>query len=228
MDWRAISEHFLNSLDKSLTRSEQRPENAGQGGPLSFHWDEKFCKGKSRYRLLLKMNREEGNRDHLQSLQILWFATLPSRQPSFFLLFSSFPLQIWLQTLSPGHSPRQWGLGVLMAFPSSYTWTMIFRPIQGLVSNGGELADRLQPQLHQLAITLSGQERLFSSRADPLWCHPIFKEPCNKSTRWHCAIYCHTAPLCLNAGVYDSTLHQLIDINGVIRRQLWKLGSVHT
>ncbi|OPJ72845.1 solute carrier family 22 member 2 [Patagioenas fasciata monilis] len=41
--------------------------------------------------------------------------------------------------------------GVLMAFGPSYTWTVIFRLIQGLVSKGG-LADRLHPQLRQLAI----------------------------------------------------------------------------
>lgn len=64
-----------------------------------------------------------------------------------------------------------------MAFAPSYTWTVIFRLIQGLVSKGGWLTGYVLSygslQLHFL-----GRNPLFSSRPDPRWCHPIFKEPC--------------------------------------------------
>lgn len=67
--------------------------------------------------------------------------------------------------------------GVLMAFAPSYTWTVIFRLIQGLVSKGGWLTGYVLSygslQLHSL-----GRNPLFISRADPHWCHAIFKELC--------------------------------------------------
>lgn len=158
MGWRATPEH-LNSLAKSLTRSEQPSENTGQGSPLSFHQDEKCCKGKSRCRLLPKINREEGDRDHLQPLQTLWLVTLPCRQLNLFFLFSSFPLQVWPQALPPGHSLPQFSLGASHGLCTKLHLDGHLPPDTGTSQQGG-LADRLCPQLRQLAITLSGQEPL--------------------------------------------------------------------
>ena len=66
-----------------------------------------------------------------------------------------------------------------MAFAPSYTWTVIFRLIQGLVSKGcwltGYVLSYGSFQLHFL-----GRNPLLSGRADPRLCHPTFKELCVK------------------------------------------------
>lgn len=157
MGWEAVSEHFLNSLAKSLTRSEQRPENAGQGSPLSFHWDEKFCKGKSRYRLLLKINKrgEEGP-SLVSSNPLVCHPTLPAAELLSSLFF--FPSAgLAANSVSWSQSPSMGSWGSHGLSPELHVDNDLLSDT-GAGQQGGELADRLRPQLHQPAITLSGQE----------------------------------------------------------------------
>lgn len=122
------------------------------------------------------MSREEGDRDHLHPLPTLWFATLTtllSAEPPFLLSLCRFGRKLCLLVTVLINAVS----GVLMAFGPSYTWTVIFRLIQGLVSKGGWLTGYVlsygTSQVHFL-----GRNPTFNSRADPCWCHPIFKEPC--------------------------------------------------
>lgn len=112
------------------------------------------------------MNREKGNRDHLQPPQTIWFTTLPYQQPSSFFFF----------LLSFCRSGRKLCLlatifinavsGVLMALAPSYTWTVIFCLLPGLVSKGGWLTGYVLSysflQLHVL-----GSSPVLCSRAEP-------------------------------------------------------------
>lgn len=79
MGWRASLGHLLNTFTKSLTGSKWWPDNAGWGSSLSFYWNEKCHKGNSRSRLLFRMSRDKGDRDHPQPLHTLWSA--PSEPP---------------------------------------------------------------------------------------------------------------------------------------------------
>lgn len=111
MGWRVTSEHYLNSLTKSLTRNklwaEKKKKKKKKDGKSSlsfhFHQDEKCCKGKSISRPLLKKRRGEGGQG-------------PSPASSHHLFFHPALPAWWV---SRGAWPKQ----VALAFCPSTTWT---------------------------------------------------------------------------------------------------------
>lgn len=66
--------------------------------------------------------------------------------------------------------------GALMAFAPSYTWTVTFRLVQGLVSKGGWLTGYVLSYAVCNCTLWAGIP--FSSRADPHWYRLIFKALC--------------------------------------------------